>query len=48
MRSYTAKIVPASGGAPVEVTVEANNRTHAKHMVVAQHSPKRILFVTDN
>ena len=45
MRTFTAKIVLGSGGAPVEVTVEAHNRIQATNMVETIYGPTRILWV---
>lgn len=42
MAQYTfkAKIVPAAGGLPIEVTVQANNMFQAKQLIEQIYKPK--------
>jgi len=37
--TYEAKITPASGGAPLVVTVEASNFQQATRMIEAEYGP---------
>lgn len=38
-KMYSAKIIPAAGGSPVEVTVPANDSNQAKKMIESQYGP---------
>lgn len=38
-RMYKAKITPAGGGSPVEVTVPSNDPFQAKRMIESQYGP---------
>lgn len=40
-RFYIAKITPAAGGSPIEVTVPANDITQAKKIIEGQYGPVR-------
>ena len=38
-KTFKAKITPAAGGSPVEVTVPANDPFQAKKMIESQYGP---------
>lgn len=39
-RNFEAKVVPGVGGAPIVVSVSANNMIQAKKMIAAQYAPQ--------
>jgi hypothetical protein len=45
-KMYKAKITPAAGGSPVEVTVPANDMFQAKKMIESQYGPVKTWWMS--